>query len=312
MKQMDTKEVPVKRGEIRLFSVMKNEAFRLPYWLHHYRRIGVDRFFIVDNASSDETGRLLLDQPDVHLYRSDEDFQRSQSGRLWLSSLMATHGNGYWCVVADADEVLAYPDWETVPLRTLTETLEAEGHDTLECLLLDMYSDLPIRETHYAAGSDPFAICPWFDPDFKAIEGAVDHNGGRILIPTYVGSTRRKAFGVEAYLSKIGLVRYRPEMLLTRGQHGIVGGRPSPLRGVLFHFKYFADFPDAVSRVMLRGERANCSAEWRAYQRALERNPRLSLHDHRSVRLIDSHQLCRLGLMRTSDTFERHVRGAVR
>ena len=182
-----------------------------------------------------------------------------------------------------------------VNLKTLTRALNAQGHDVLECLLLDMYSDGPICETHYADDSSPFAVCPWFDPDFRPIRGSVDHDDHCLEITTYVGSARRKVFGVDAFLSKIGLIRYRPEMLLTRGQHGIFGGYPSEIRGVMFHFKYFSNFPRDVERVMLQGERSNCSAEWRAYKKAFDLNPRLSLHDQRSVKLIDSRATFRDG-----------------
>lgn len=309
MIRIDTRPVPQTTGEIRLFSVMRNESFRLQSWLAHHRRIGVDRFFVVDNASTDPTIEILLDQPDVHVYRSDEDFQTSQSGRVWLEQLMTTHGVGFWCVVADADEYLAFPHWETVSIRRLTETMQAEGHDVLRCVLLDMYASGPVCDAHGTERMNPFEICPWFDPDFVPFDGAVDHGDDRLAIPTFVGSTRKKVFGVDAYLSKVGLLRFRPDMLLTRGQHGVFGGRPTDVRGVMFHFKFFSNFPGEVARVVLNGERANCSAEWRAYANAFAINPRLSLHDHRSVRLVDSEQLVEIGVLKTTAAFERCIHG---
>ncbi len=309
MIRVDKNHIPAVGNEIRLFAVMRNESVRLRFWLDHYRGIGVNRFFVVDNASSDDTAEILLNQPDVHLYSSDEDFQLSQSGRLWLLALMAEHGVGYWCLVADADELLAYPHWETVRLQTLSRALDAQGHDVLECLLLDMYSSAPVCETDYSAGVDPFTICPWFDPDFTPVRGAVDHDDGSLVISTYVGSTRRKSFGIDAFLSKIALMRYRPEMLLTRGQHGILRGRVSPLRGVMFHFKYLSDFPKNVENVIRQEERANCSDEWRAYHHAFRLNPRLSLHDHRSEKYANSEQLIQMGLMKSDDLYDEYILG---
>ncbi|MCL6588560.1 MAG: glycosyltransferase family 2 protein [Firmicutes bacterium] len=34
----------------------------------HYRKLGANRFFIVDNNSADTTRDFLLKQPDVHLF----------------------------------------------------------------------------------------------------------------------------------------------------------------------------------------------------------------------------------------------------
>lgn len=308
MIRIDTNSISFPNKEIRLFAVVRNESLKLEFWLSHYRKIGVKRFFIVDNASTDATPDLLKNQPDVHLYWSAEDFQSSQSGRLWLAALMKDHGVGHWCIIADADELLAYPHCEKNNLEQLTGFLDAQGHDVLECILLDMYSDQPVCDTFYTAGEDLMSLCPWFDPNFVSITGFVDHDDDRIQIPTWIGSTRRKVFGVDAFLSKIALVRYHPEMVITRGQHGVVGGRPADIRGVMFHFKYLSDFPKCVSNVIEKSERKNCLKEWQAYHEAFQNNPKLSLFDSHSMRYSDSAQMIRLGLMKSSNTYDKWLR----
>jgi hypothetical protein len=50
---------------ILLFSTVRNERVRLPYFLTYYRRLGIDHFLIVDNGSDDGTREYLADQPDV-------------------------------------------------------------------------------------------------------------------------------------------------------------------------------------------------------------------------------------------------------
>ena len=40
-------------NEIRLFAKCRNESARLGAFFDHYRGLGVDRFFIVDNDSTD-------------------------------------------------------------------------------------------------------------------------------------------------------------------------------------------------------------------------------------------------------------------
>ena len=298
MQRLDERPVPEGPEELRVFAVMRDERLRLAGWLRHYRRLGADRFFVVDNGSTDGTLETLLDQPDVHVFRTTEGFQQGQSGRLWLERLMREFGTLRWCLVADAAELLAFPGWERSSLRTLTGRLSAAQDEALQCVLLDMYSDRPVALTRLHADADPFALCPWFDADFEEAEGSVDHGDRRIAIPTVIGGVRRRAFGIDAYLSKIGLVRYRPEMTLTRGQHGIVGARVSTMRGVVFHFKFLADIVERARIVVEHGGRDNCVAEWRAYHAAFGRSPGMTLHGPRSVRLQDSEQLLGLGLMR--------------
>ncbi len=309
MQRLDRRPIPEGADEIRLFAVMRDEQLRLASWLQHYRTLGVHRFFVVDNGSRDGTLEQLLEQPDVHLFRTSEDFQQGQSGRLWIAWLLQQFGVLRWCVVADADELLAFPGWEQTNLTTLAQHLTASGDEALPCVLLDMYSDQPIARTHLQPGANLLDLCPWFDADIQEIEGSVDDHQQRIRIPTLVGGIRRRVFHIDAYLSKIGLLRYQPGMALTRGQHGIVGARLSPMRGVMFHFKFLFDIIDKARQVVAHGERDNCLEEWQAYHAAFTQWPELSLHDAGSIQLIDSGQLLDMGLMRSDDIFERFTHG---
>ena len=47
----DKNEIKEIKKEIRLFATCKNEIMRLPWFLEYYRKLGVDRFFIVENNS---------------------------------------------------------------------------------------------------------------------------------------------------------------------------------------------------------------------------------------------------------------------
>jgi len=58
------------RGAIPCFAVMRDEAVRLPHWLAHHRALGVDRFLIVDNGSTDGTLDMLRAEPDVTVWRT--------------------------------------------------------------------------------------------------------------------------------------------------------------------------------------------------------------------------------------------------
>lgn len=48
---------------ILLFSTMRNERIRLPYFLSYYRRLGVDHFLIVDNGRTMAPATTLPTSP---------------------------------------------------------------------------------------------------------------------------------------------------------------------------------------------------------------------------------------------------------
>jgi hypothetical protein len=304
MLRLDTKAIPPGLQEIRLFAGVRNEILRLPLWLDHYRRLGVDRFFVADNDSGDGTRDALLGEPDVHVFHTAESFHESDSGRRWIAELMSQYGVGRWCVVSDADELLAPPYWEDTDLRYVANFLDSEGSEAFPCCLLDMYSSLPIRETVLSPGSDPFELCPYFDPDFETRDGSFPHENQKHVIPTVSGSTRTKVFGIKAYLSKIGMLKYSPGMVLTSGQHAILGARETQVRGVMFHFKFFSDFIEKTTGELDRNERQTHAHEWVAYEKTLRENPDLSLFDDRSVRIKDSRQLLDFGVMNTTPAYE--------
>jgi hypothetical protein len=99
-------------------------VFAFRRFFQHYRAMGVDRFYIVDNESSDGTTEYLASQPDVHLFRTTDRYGESGSGTAWMNALLAEFGVGCWCVTVDIDELLIFPGSEQTPLRRLTAHLD--------------------------------------------------------------------------------------------------------------------------------------------------------------------------------------------
>ena len=52
-------------GDVLCFVTLRNEMNRLPYFLEHYRALGVRHFLMVDNNSTDGSGDFLATQADV-------------------------------------------------------------------------------------------------------------------------------------------------------------------------------------------------------------------------------------------------------
>ncbi|MBC7480156.1 MAG: glycosyltransferase family 2 protein, partial [Pseudorhodobacter sp.] len=153
----------IKPGAILAFVTLRNEALRLPHFIDHHRRLGVDHFLIVDNDSDDGSRDWLAGQGDVSLWMTKDGYKQSRFGLDWLTWLQRRHGHGHWCLTLDADEILIYPHWETRPLRALTERLEQDGLRAFGTLMLDLYPQGPLASQHYAPGQDPLEVLPWFD-----------------------------------------------------------------------------------------------------------------------------------------------------
>ena len=141
--RLDARPIPIRPDEIRCFATIRNEALRLPYFLDYHRGLGVDRFFVVDNASEDGSSEYLLSQDDVHVFFTDDSYAASQCGVGWLNELLNTHAVGHWALTLDADELLVYPLSERIGVHRLTSFLDRFQAHALVTYMLDMYSRLP-------------------------------------------------------------------------------------------------------------------------------------------------------------------------
>jgi len=226
----------------------------------------------------------------------------------WVDLLLRRYGNGCWCLVLDADEMIVYPDFEVVSLRGLCNFLDGESFDALDCVLLDMYPDRPLNEIKYTQGTDPLQIASWFDkPSYTGFgagpwyshEWNILHQGPL----RFSGGMRERVFGVRACVSKVPLVKFQNSIFLSLGTHLIQGARVADLRGALLHFKFMDDFAANVQREIAREQYWNNAKEYKDYGAILSRDPSLNFTSPISEKFVSSSQLVTLGVMKTSTKF---------
>ena len=160
-------------SEIRLFGVVRNENLRLPYFLDYYRRMGVIRFFIVDNDSQDGTTKFLREQRDCCVFHTAGSYAATRFGLDWLNPLINQYGDGHWIVLADADEIFVYPHCEQANLTELCAWLDRRGYQGVFALLLDLYSNRPLHEINYKRGENFLNACNHFDRDYHFVRIAL-------------------------------------------------------------------------------------------------------------------------------------------
>lgn len=150
-------------GDVRAFTTVRNEEERLPYFLDHYRALGVGHFLFVLNDCTDRSENLLKDQPDVSLWRAETSYKSARFGVDWTMWLQFKYGHGAWCLCVDADELLIYPHWQTRNLSSLTQRLQSQNVSALGALMLDMYPKGHLGQQDYIPDQNPISLLSWFD-----------------------------------------------------------------------------------------------------------------------------------------------------
>ncbi|PTW43806.1 glycosyltransferase family 2 protein [Rhodovulum kholense] len=293
----------IRPGAILAFACLRNEAERLPHFLDHHRRLGVSQFLIVDNASTDDTPRLLADAPDVSVWRSEASYRAARFGMDWLTWLLTRHGAGHWCLTLDADELLVFPRHDSLGLPALTAWLDARRIPMLAALMLELYPEGPLSSARCAPGADPLEALPLFDA-----EGYLWDRQRRYAGISIRGGVRRRAFFADApdrapHLHKTPLIRWRRGHVYVSSTHialprrlnaGFDARRDAPT-GALLHSK-FLDLALAKSAEdKVRCQHFTHPGRYGVYYDAILADPVLA--DARSVRFRDWRQLQALGLI---------------
>ncbi len=294
----------IRPGDILVFSTLRNERVRLPYFLRYYRDMGVAHFLIVDNGSGDGSTEYLLAQEDVSLWTTRASYKRARFGVDWLNWLQRKYAHGHWSLVVDPDEFLVYPFCDTRPLRALTDWLDASSIRSFGAMLLDMYPKGPIDAQPYREGMDPFQIAGWFDSGNYMIQK--NPKFGNLWIQ---GGPRTRAFFSDnparaPALNKIPLVKWdrkftyvsSTHMLLPRGLNHVYdewGGEKTS--GCLLHAKFLDTFATKAREELERRQHYANSHEYRAYAAQPGQNP--DLWCKWSEKFINWRQLEILGLM---------------
>lgn len=293
----------ISKGDILAVAVLRNEMMRLPYFLQHYRKLGVSQFLVVDNDSTDGSADYLRAQPDVSLWQTGASYRDSRFGVDWAGWLLMRYGHGHWCLTVDADEILTYPHVETRDLKDLTQWLDLQGHRAFGAMMLDMYPKGAIGDAPYQPGADPFAVLDWFDGEGYTWE--YQPRFGNISIR---GGVRKRLFFAHEpehapHLHKVPLVRWDRRYAYVSSTHIAL---PQELNrvfdacierptGVLLHSKFLEEVLEKSAEEKQRRQHFTHIERYDDYYDSLIANP--DLWSPQSVRYRDGQQLEDLGLM---------------
>jgi Glycosyl transferase family 2 len=254
--------------------VARNEILRLPDVFRHYRKLGLDRFAVIDNGSTDGTPDYLRKQPDVDVWSTTDSFAQAAHGMMWRQFVVSHYGTDRWYLIIDADELLVFSGMQKHDIHDLCARLDKLELPAMRAPMIDMYSDKPADEVNYEMGQSLIEQFPFFDS-----EGYRMHrfNDGKIEL---VGGPRSRLLSDPRQfhyhcLEKYPLRFWKKEFQfdnIHRHSHMIPGTLPL---GVLLHFKLANDFEVKVDTAVLEKQHWRSSMEYIKYQANMEllKNP---------------------------------------
>jgi len=239
---------PLAPEEVGAICILRNEARRLPLFIDHYKRLGVDRFFMVDNQSEDETRELLLAEPSADVFVAHASFAEGSGGLYWANGLAQAYCTGNWVVRPDADELMVYDGMETKSLRDLGDWLWSQGQDRIFAMMLDVYPSGSI-------GSDQLPIADmlredcWYDSEGYSLE---ENYGGWLITggPRHRVFNQGQAVAYSHWISKYPFFRMGTDTAIV-SHHWIwpMDWRANPPQRITYidEAELVASLPDVVS-----------------------------------------------------------------
>lgn len=274
------KEISSKKGPI-VISVVRNEVGIIRDFIDHYRRIGISRFVIIDNRSTDGTLEYLSRQADVDLYRTEADFTTVRK-QAWISTLLDLYGrDGQWFVCVDADEQIVFDGMESGrDLSDLAAAMERAGIRRVRGCLVDMYCERPLGHSSLGHPCDEARALveryPFFDAagyEEYALPFLIAREGGprqRLF--------RSSADSFRPQLSKYPMFRIGPGELFIN-PHFLwpyeLNFESDCFLGIL-HFKFLPGFAEKIDTAIAEGGYWENSLEYRCYKSIMSGNGHLT------------------------------------
>jgi hypothetical protein len=282
---------PLSPADMPLVFVTHNDLTILPFFMRHYRKLGVTRFICVDDVSSDGTREFLAAQPDVDLWTSTLRYGEARRGRRWREALFAHYGYDRWYINVDSDEFLLYDGCDGRSIADLIAVLEKSGIKRLAAPMLDMYPGPG------SIAPDPEHGEPWqFSNHFDAsgYEAELDKRGVSLK-----GGPRKRRFAETNELMKYPLIFWDRSCFFGSSPH-----RPLPYErnfepffGALLHFKFFTNYRGKIAEAAVGKQHYNGSEHYQAMMNAIDRDGDLDFVGPESTRFEGVAQLRGLGFL---------------
>lgn len=252
-------------ADLIVICVVRNEIERMEVFLNHYRKIGIEKFVIIDNNSTDGTIQFLRRQKDVDLYQTKDQFQ-SYVKIGWINRMISSYGTSHWYLVVDADELLVWQGMEEDGIKNVIKYLNRKRITRARALMVDMYPK-EVKWNSSESFKEIFPKCNYFDGDSYYHEEAEE-------LYLICGGPRNRMLGMEPWLTKYPLFRLREREILSSA-HTVFPyeNRKVPCFFALLHYKFLtrSDLVK-VKKYAREGNYIGGSAEYKIYEKKHKEN----------------------------------------
>lgn len=248
-----------------LICVILNELERMEKFLDHYRKIGIKKFAILDNGSTDGTSKYLRRQKDVELFRTKDVFE-SRVKMGWINRIIAYYGDENWYVVVDADELLVWQGVEDTSIQGVINYLDKIKITRARALMVDMYPKDACWSKE-GAFSEIYSKCRYFDYDTY-------YHKNREEVYLLCGGPRKRKLGLEVWLTKYPLFRLRENEIISN-PHTIYpySNKRTLCFFAVLHYKFLTGSDRIkMQKYVRQGNYAGGSKEYKLYMRKLKEN----------------------------------------
>lgn len=244
-----------------LYTVLRNERHRLPWFFEYYRGLGIRDFVVVDNGSVDGSLDYLCARPDVTLFSTQESYVGAFAGMVWINHLKSLFSRAGWALYVDVDEALVFDGCENHAVPDLVEALEREGAEAFTAYMLDMFA----RDILASGRGDPeeavdfIARYPWYLPNIR-------RNPAPVCPFSNISGGARSVFSTREELTKTPLIKAANGVSFLRSSHNISPAHLSRRSGVLLHFKMIDGLMEEAQAVLNTKTRSlDCQMRYRKY-----------------------------------------------
>lgn len=279
-------------GRAILICALKDEKNKIEQFMEHYRKLGVDRFVILDNLSTDGTFEYLKEQKDVELYRCEHLFTANRK-IAWMNRLIAEHGIGKWYLMVDSDEFITYFGASQHGLEDVVDKCEEKGYKRLGGAMIDMYPDSGLFQTGNKKNFRE-TYC-YFDRDTYTVSTTWR---GLVII----GGPRRRVFGTKMKVSKYCLFYFEEDDVVSSAHYEIPYKKgfnvPTALAALHYKFVNESDYQKMLEAVET-GMHSDNSAEYKTYYNAYKENRDVTFYDEAHSEFFSEDAMHKLGFFET-------------
>ena len=258
-----------------LICVEKNDLKKLKVLFKHYREIGVKKFIIIDNESTDGTIEYLKKQKDVDLYICHTKYS-TLNKEAWTNRILAHYGFDKWYLYVDSDELFIYENCENKKINEFIKELEENNQNRVPALMTEMYS----KDNIFSKIDTENIIEEYCYYDYDTY-----FTKNEIFSNTIRGGVRERGFGLDPLLTK------HPLFKLKKGDIQAWSHWQFPYKenynlnnmGALLHYKFLSDDLKKYAEIDFSG-----SLEYKTYLDGYEKNKKINFYSEHSKKYTTS------------------------